>query len=259
MQVPEGFIPYREARKYLGASTNTLRLWAEHGEIECVKLGTKLCHRFYNVKGFLETHTNKPKPEEKLSQTRRKICYCRVSSRGQKDDLERQVNFLKLRFPTHEIIKDIGSGLNFKRKGLQKLLQCAYKGEIEELVVAHKDRLCRFGFEIFKYIIEELSNGKVVVLDDCKSSPEAELVADVLSILNVFSARVNGLRKYKTKIKQELTPTQVPETEGQDPESGRDRTGGDEITEKGSSNTSEEPENSNQQVHSNEEIPPASE
>ena len=211
--LPDGYISPKDARKYLGVTSNTLRVWADQGRIECVKTGKEGSHRFYKIKNFLEGCSNQPKPkQEEKKPERRKICYCRVSTRNQKDDLGRQEEYLRSRYPNHEYIKDIGSGINFKRKGLKTILEQAFKGNIEELVVAHKDRLCRFGFDVFKFIIEELSGGKIVVLDDSKSSPEQELVSDVLSIINVFSARINGLRKYKTKIKHDLESHQEPES-----------------------------------------------
>jgi len=75
-----------------------------------------------------------------------------VSSRKQKDDLERQCTFLKNKFPNHTLIKDIGSGLNYKRPGLLKLLEFSNSGRAEEIIVSSKDRLCRFGFELLQWL-----------------------------------------------------------------------------------------------------------
>jgi predicted site-specific integrase-resolvase len=105
-----------------------------------------------------------------------------------------------------EIITDIGSGLNFKRKGLKTILERAIAGDIKELVVAHKDRLCRFGFELLEFIISKYSNGTIMVLDDKTSSTETEFANDILQILTVFSARLNGRRKYKKKESIDETP-----------------------------------------------------
>jgi predicted site-specific integrase-resolvase len=136
-------------------------------------------------------------------QKRKKICYARVSSRGQKSDLQNQIALLKTKFPKAEVISDYGSGLNFKRKGLQQILDLAHKGELEEIVVTYKDRLCRFGFELIEYIIKTQSNAKIVVLCDISTSKESELSADLLSIITVFSARMYGLRKYKKQIQED--------------------------------------------------------
>jgi predicted site-specific integrase-resolvase len=106
------------------------------------------------------------------------------------------------KFPKHTIISDIASGINFKRKGLKTILDLALKGKIQEVVVAHKDRLSRFGFELIEYILSASSNAKIVVLDKPCGSIEEEIVQDVLQILNVYTAKINGSRKYKHKDKE---------------------------------------------------------
>ena len=147
----------------------------------------------------------KEKKEVSNEKQRIKICYCRVSTRSQKEDLERQVQFFQGEYPGYEIIKDIGSGLNSKRKGFNSILDSGIKGDLEEVVVTHRDRFCRFDFDIFERIIQEYSGGKIVVLDKTETSPEKELVNDLLSIITVFSARVHGLRSggIKKKIKEQ--------------------------------------------------------
>lgn len=87
------------------------------------------------------------------------------------------------------------------RKKLQKIIDLAIEGKINEVVVAHRDRLSRFGFELIENLINKYSNGKIIVMNETKLSPEEEITKDLLSIINVFSARVNGLRKYKYKLK----------------------------------------------------------
>ena len=79
---------------------------------------------------------------------KRKICYCRVSSVGQRDDLQRQIEYMKELYPSYEIMYDIGSGLNFKRKNLKKIINLAIANQIDEIVIAYKDRLCRFGYDL---------------------------------------------------------------------------------------------------------------
>ena len=95
------------------------------------------------------------------SKQKKNICYCRVSSIGQKSDLENQVDFMKSKYPNYEIITDIGSGLNFNRLGLNKIINLGLNKDINELVIAYKDRLTRFGFELIQTIVEEWSNGKI--------------------------------------------------------------------------------------------------
>lgn len=89
------------------------------------------------------------------------------------------------------------------RRKLQKIISLAIEGKIGEVVVAHKDRLVRFGFDMIENIINKYSNGKIIVINNDKLSPEEEITQDLLSIINVFSARVNGLRKYKKQIKKD--------------------------------------------------------
>jgi predicted site-specific integrase-resolvase len=105
-------------------------------------------------------------------------------------------------FPKAEIIFDIGSGLNFKRKGLKTLLERLMRRDQFTLVVAYRDRLARFGFELIEWMVEQ-NGGKILVLDNNVHSPESELTADLLSIIHVFSCRMHGLRKYGQKIKQD--------------------------------------------------------
>jgi predicted site-specific integrase-resolvase len=131
-----------------------------------------------------------------------KVIYARVSSKGQKEDLQSQIAHLRARFPDYELIEDIGSGLNFKRKGFRSLLERIMQGVVGEVVVAHKDRLCRFGFDIIE-IIANKNACKLLVLDESKLSPQAELVQDLLSIIHVFSCRLYGLRKYSGKIRED--------------------------------------------------------
>jgi predicted site-specific integrase-resolvase len=106
------------------------------------------------------------------------------------------------KYPEHEILWDIGSGINFKRKQLLWLLEQSTLGNVKEVVVAHRDRLCRFGFELIEWFFHK-HNVKLVVLDDSKSSPQQELVTDLLSIITVFSRRIHGLRKYSETLKKD--------------------------------------------------------
>ena len=130
------------------------------------------------------------------------ICYCRVSSTKQKEDLARQVAYMYSLFPQAQIIQDIGSGLNYKRKGLRAILERLMQGDQLTIVVANTDRLTRFGFELMEYLVS-VNGGKILVLDQPKSSPPSELTADLLSIIHVFSCRVHGLRKYSKKIQED--------------------------------------------------------
>jgi len=117
-----------------------------------------------------------------------------------------------------ESICDIGSGLNFKRKGLQTLLELCFKGLVSEVVVAHRDRLCRFRFELLEWTFNK-HNARLVVLDQGNSSPEDELASDLISIVHVFSCRINGKRKYRRRNeKSECAIVPVGEGQENDPD-----------------------------------------
>jgi predicted site-specific integrase-resolvase len=127
--------------------------------------------------------------------------YARVSSHNQKPDLERQIEILKIKYPNYKLISDIGSGINLNRRGLRLIIDQAIMGKINEIVIVYKDRLCRFGYELIEDLIKKYSNGKIIILENkINKDVKEELVDDVLQIMNIFVAKINGLRKYKKKI-----------------------------------------------------------
>lgn len=187
-------VPLRKAMQLSGLSPNTLRKYADNGTIRAERVGVRK-QRLFDVSELLAVNkkTDGGKPT---------VCYCRVSSRKQTDDLARQVVFMREQFPNADIIQDVGSGLNFKRKGLQDILQRLLQGDKFTLVVAHRDRLCRFGFELIEYLFEQ-NGGEIMVLNKAEVSPQRELTEDLLAILHVFSCRMHGLRRYTDKIKED--------------------------------------------------------
>ncbi|WAN69092.1 IS607 family transposase [Moorena producens JHB] len=190
-------VPLRKAVELTGLSGNTLRKYADNGTIRCEKTpgGTRL----FDTESLLR-FGHKKTGRGLLRQTT--IGYCRVSTSKQKDDLARQITYLHSLFPEAEIIFDIGSGLNYKRKGLRAILERIVRGDQLTIVVTCRDRLTRFGFELIEYLVG-LNGGKILVLDQPESCPESELTADLLSIIHVFSCRVHGLRKYGKKIQED--------------------------------------------------------
>ena len=194
------YISGQEVCKVLGVHTRTLYAWDKKGLIETIRTpGNK---RLYNLEKYLnDQNPNLKLYEETLNEEevdRLKIIYTRVSSNSQKDDLERQKSYMVKRYPNYLLIEDIGSSLNFNRRGLRKIIKWAIAGKIEEIIVAYKDRFARFGFELIEDLIKEYSNGKIIVLHEKKDEePEEELVKDMLQIMNIFVAKMNGLRKYK--------------------------------------------------------------
>ena len=140
-----------------------------------------------------------------LAQQKQQICYCRVSSSKQMDDLERQKSFFRSKFPDHDLVTDIGSGINWKRKGLQTILERAMQGKISQVVIAHRDKLCRFAFELLEYIFK-INGIELLVLDqETHQSSESELADDVLSIVHIYSCRAMGKRRYHNKKDQDLS------------------------------------------------------
>ena len=192
------YVTSREACKRIGIHPNTLRRLADAGGIDVIRIGSQ---RRYNVDKYLGD--NKPAIA---------ACYCRVSSHKQKDDLQRQVEFMRSNYPKAEIVKDIGSGLNFKRKGLISILERSMSGDKQTVVVAHRDRLARFGHELIRYIIER-NGGRLVVLSEASLSPEAELTKDLLNIVHIFSCRMHGLRNYKKQISEATSDASTEKTD----------------------------------------------
>jgi putative resolvase len=194
----------------LGVHQRTLYQWEEKKQIETIRTpGRK---RMYNVNKYLETKNENGKPVKvnnseinKLIENNGKYLYARVSSLGQKEDLVRQGKLLKEKYPNYKLISDIGSGMNLNRKGLRTLIDKSIKGNVKEVVIVHKDRLCRYGYELIEDIIEKYSNGKIIILDNLeKKEPKEELVEDVLQIMNIFVAKINGMRKYSKNKKNEI-------------------------------------------------------
>ena len=205
----ENFVSGKKASEILGVHQRTLYQWEGKKQIETIR--TPGGKRMYNVKKYLETKNQSEKPVKvnnseinKLIENNGKYLYARVSSLGQKEDLVRQEKLLKEKYPNYKLISDIGSGMNLNRKGLRTLIDKSIKGEVKEVVIVHKDRLCRYGYELIEDIIEKYSNGKIIILDNLeKKEPKEELVEDVLQIMNIFVAKINGMRKYSKNKKNE--------------------------------------------------------
>ena len=187
------FVTPRIAKQVLNVNETTLRRWADQGIIHSIRSpkGTRL----YNVEQYVkknQTGCEKEKLDEPI-----RVCYCRVSSSKQRDDLERQVSYMRERFPEHRIIQDIGSGINFKRPGLRTILELAMSGQLNQVVVSYRDRLCRFAFELLEWIFSTHKVELLVLNPKLDASETAELTEDLLSIVHVFNCKLNGRRKYK--------------------------------------------------------------
>ena len=130
------------------------------------------------------------------------IGYCRVSSHKQKDDLERQIDnvrtYLLAKGQPFEIISDIGSGINYKKKGLQELIKRICQNQVDKVVILYKDRLLRFGFELVEYIAL-LHHCEIEIIDNTEKTEQQELVEDLVQIITVFSCKLQGKRANKAK------------------------------------------------------------
>jgi putative resolvase len=184
---------YVSRRKFLEKikiSKRELYKLIKTGKIEIIKLKNK---NLYNLDKFMEENGH-------TKNEREKICYCRVSSKKQNKDLERQIEFMKKLYPNYKIISDIGSSLNFERKGLLEIIEKAIKGEIEELIIAYKDRLARIGYRLIEIILEKYSKAKIIIVNkEPDESVNDEITKDIMAIMNIYVAKINGSRKYKSK------------------------------------------------------------
>lgn len=144
------------------------------------------------------------------------IGYCRVSSNKQKDDLERQIENVKAymiaKGYSFDIISDIGSGINYNKKGLNQLIDKISNSEVEKIVILYKDRLLRFGYELIETLCEKYGT-TIEIIDNTEKTEEQELVEDLIQIITVFSCRLQGKRANKAKkmIKELLDDANIPE------------------------------------------------
>lgn len=186
-----------EFAKAIGKTTKTLRNWDKVGTLKPVRVEStgyryysqEQLNHFLGIKG-IETKTKKV------------IGYCRVSSHKQKDDLERQIEnvrtYMYAKGYQFEVISDIGSGINYNKKGLNQLIDMITNSEVEKIVILYKDRLLRFGFEIIENLCNKYGT-TIEVIDNTEKTEEQELVEDLIQIVTVFSCRLQGKRANKAK------------------------------------------------------------
>jgi predicted site-specific integrase-resolvase len=198
-------------------SSGTLRRWADESRIKCIRPNTingqRGGKRLYYVPDIQKMfNDNKPIQESRVT-----ICYARVSSNHQKGDLERQIKVLAEEYPEAKIIKDIGSGINWKRQGFRALLEQIHSGTVKKVVVTYKDRMCRFGFELLEWIFTKY-NVEFVVLNKAYEVQDMarELSDDLLAITTVFVAKHNGLRSANYRKNKKLQEQAQSRKEHQD-------------------------------------------
>lgn len=186
--------------KEIGVTTTTLRNWDKSGELKPCKV-TDGGTRYYS-----EQQLNKYLNKE-IETNKSIVIYSRVSNIGQKDDLKNQEEFLRQYanakgYIVKEVINDIASGMNFKRKNWNKLLKDIMNNKISKIIIAHKDRFVRFGFDWFEKMSADFGC-EIEIVNNETLSPQEEMVQDLISIIHIFSCRIYGLRKYKKEIKDD--------------------------------------------------------
>jgi len=192
------FVTAKKIKEEYGLSSGTLRNWDKGGRVETIRTpGGKRLYRYTNIVELLQKEVS-----DGSSTPRAKVCYVRVSSPEHKQELDKQIQDLRKAFPGHEIVSEVASGLNFKRPHFNSLLDRVLKGDIEQLVVTHRDRLCRFGFELIERVCKTF--GTEIVVQCSTENTEGdidstELSEDLLSIVSVFVAKNNGYRSAESR------------------------------------------------------------
>ena len=183
-----------------GVSVKTLQRWDREGILEANRTPTD--RRYYTYDQYLQFKGIKAQND-----IRQVVIYARVSTKNQKDDLQKQVSFLRQFCNARGIIVDqcieeYGSGLNYNRKKWNKLLDEVMEQKIKTIIITHKDRFIRFGYDWFEKFCMKFHT-TIVIANNEELSPQEELVQDIVSILHVFSSRLYGLRKYKKQIERD--------------------------------------------------------
>lgn len=186
-----------EFAKKIGKTVQTLRNWDNKGALKPHHI-TEGGTRYYSQEQL--NHFLGLKQDKQLN--KKTIGYCRVSSHKQKDDLQRQIHnvetYMFAKGYQFEIITDIGSGINYNKKGLNQLIDMITNSEVDKIVVLYKDRLIRFGYELIENLCDKYGT-TIEIIDNTERSSEQELVEDMIQIVTVFSARLQGKRSHKAK------------------------------------------------------------
>lgn len=186
--------------KMVGVTVKTLQRWDREKKLVANRTET---NRRYYTDDHLQQVLQTPKAD------RHTVCYCRVSSQAQRNDLKNQKAVLEQflvnkGIANAEFLTEVGGGLNFNRPVFQSMLFDIIDHKIERLIIAHKDRLCRFGFDLVAAICKK-AGCELLVLSQEQLSPEQEMVQDLMTIVHCFSSRLYGLRNYKQALKKAIT------------------------------------------------------
>lgn len=183
------FVNTKIAKSILKVCTKTLQNYDKEGKIEVKRTAGN--RRLYNIDKFLLVNNLE---HLKLKNDKKNIIYGRVSSYDRKNDLTRQIKFLKDKYPDYEVITDIASGINFKRNGLKTIIDLAITNKLNEVVITYKDRLCRIGYDLLEFIFSKYSNAKITIINDVISNKNEEITKDLIEIITVYSSKIHGTR-----------------------------------------------------------------
>lgn len=184
----------------IGKTVKTLQRWDREGILTSYRSPSN--RRYYTHSQYLAYLGMSPDNSK-----RNNVIYARVSTKNQSDDLKNQIEFLQKYaitngIPVSNVYTDYGSGINYGRKNWNRLIDDALSGDIGTIIVSHKDRFVRFGFDWFSSLLERTTGTKILVVENIATTPQEELIQDLISIIHVFSCRVYGLRKYKKKLER---------------------------------------------------------
>jgi predicted site-specific integrase-resolvase len=208
MQQEQRFHKIGAASRILGVSKVVLHNWAHDSSIRTIRTpGNQILFDLSSIEGY---------KVEQAKPIRSRVLYSRVSSAKQKNDLERQKQYLSDNLPDEYTgpridISDIGSGINFKRPGLLRLLGLVKAGSVQDVIVSSKDRLARFGFELIEWICTQ-HDTKLIILDSKDGAPEEELGKDLMAIVQVYCCRWNGRRRYSSQTSSSQAENSEAET-----------------------------------------------
>lgn len=186
----------------VGISMRTLDRRVKDGTIKPIIRNNRRYFMQSHIDNFLGIKEKKSKKKRLI------IAYGRVFSQSQKKELKNQMKYLEeysinKGIIIDEYLYDIGSGINFKRKNLQKIIELVLQNKVKRIIITYKDRLARFAFELLEWLFE-LHDVKLEVINLESSSSKKELIKDLITIIDKISTRLHGLRKYKSKIRKEF-------------------------------------------------------
>ena len=198
----EKFYSIGEFSQLTNINVKTLQKWDRDGILNAYRTPTN--RRYYTHSQYLEFTGHKPEDNDKKI-----VLYARVSSNKQKEELKHQLEFLynysaSKGYNIDNFYSDIASGLNYKRKNWNRLIDDCADGKISKIIISYKDRFVRFGYDWFEYFLKSRYNVDIEVVENKLTTPEEEVIQDLITIIHEFSCRVYGLRKYETKLKKKM-------------------------------------------------------